>query len=63
MGKMKSELLSILESDFNLHDQYWLDQLLNHHYEPIGEIHEKDLPVFQHQQLTFPLNRGETIQC
>jgi hypothetical protein len=61
--KVKEQYFSDLENNPVLHEQYWLNQLLNHHYEPIGEIHEKDLPIFQHQRCTFPLNRGETIQC
>jgi hypothetical protein len=61
--KVQEQYFSDIENNPVLHEQYWLNQMLNHHYEPIGEIHEKDLPVFQHQRFTFPLNRGETIQC
>lgn len=58
MGQMKSELLSTLESDSNLHNQYWLDQMINHHYEPVFPYsnpllefnHAKDLSIHQPEQ-------------
>jgi hypothetical protein len=61
--KVKEQYFSDIENNPVLHEQYWLNQLLNHHYEPIGEIHEKDLSIFQHQRFTFSFNRGETIEC
>jgi|688.fasta_scaffold422121_2 hypothetical protein len=60
---VKEHYFSDIEANPVLHEKYWLNQMLNHHFEPIGEIHEKDLPVFQHQRFTFPLNRRKTIHC
>ena len=54
--KVKEQYFSELNNNAVLHEQYWLDQLLNHHYEPIGVFnHEKNLPVFQHKSFTFSL--------
>ena len=68
MGKMKSELLSTLESDSNLHEQYWLEQMINHHYEPVlpdsnplqAQLYEKDLSSLQYQTQPFTVHRRKT---
>ena len=68
MGKMKSELLSNLESDAILHEQYWLNELF-HSHEPVlpdystllqKQLYEKDLSSMQQQTQPFTVHRRKT---
>lgn len=62
--KLKEQYFSEIENNPTLHQQYWLNQMLNHHYEPLQEKHyEKDLSIPQYEPNTFSLNRRETVLC
>jgi hypothetical protein len=69
MGKMKTQQLSDLESDPVLQEQYWLEQMTHHHFEPVPPLiqllelsNEKDLSICQFDQHPLSLYRRETTQ-
>lgn len=54
--KVKEQYFSDIENNPTLHEQYWLNQMLNHHYEPLQEnYYEKDLPIPQYKSNSLSL--------